>query len=84
MKTLLLVLPLVVAGCNTTTFEQKHEDGTYTKITNTRSVWSTDSYTCTLNTNGVASLTANKSSVDSNAIAAVAQGVAQGVMAAPK
>jgi hypothetical protein len=45
-------------------------------------MWSSDAYTCTLATNGTATLTASKSNVDAAAIAAIAQGVAQGLMQA--
>ena len=80
MKLLLLIPLLSITGCCATSFEVTQKDGTKVKWTNYRAVWATDAYTATLTTNG-ASLTVSKSSVDSAAIQAAANGAAQGVAA---
>ena len=49
-----------------------------------RFFWSTESYVCTLSTNGTGTLQASKSTVDSVALGAVAQGVAQGLASGVK
>lgn len=74
---------VLLTGCNTTVFTMTKPDGTKVSISNGRLLWTSDSYSATLTTNG-ASLSANKSSTDSTAMAAVAQGVIQGMAAAVK
>lgn len=68
-------------GCNTTTFT-KTADGAVT-IVNQRTLWTTDSYDCQWNTNG-ASLSVNKSGVDSQAVAAIGQLLIQAAGTAAK
>lgn len=77
----LIALALLITGCNTTTFKQTAKDGTTVTIANSRWLWTTESYSVKFDTNG-ASLTANKSSTDSAAIAAVAEGLVKGMTAA--
>jgi len=76
-------LPLLFAGCAVTTFDATKADGTKVHVTNTRLLWTTDSYAASI-ANDKASLTANKSSVDKEALAAVVQGAVQGAAAAAK
>lgn len=85
MKTLILIpiAALLLTGCNTTVFTAKKSDGTTVSISNHRFLWSSDSYSASLTTNG-ASLTANKSSSDSATIAAIVQGAVAGVGQAAK
>lgn len=64
---------LALAGCNTTTFERTSPDGSRVSVTNVRAFWSSESYACTITTNG-ASLTASKSNVDGAAISAAVEG----------
>jgi hypothetical protein len=83
-KSLLLLLPVALfAGCCATNFSATKPDGTKVAVSNYRLIWSTEAYNCNISSNS-ASLTANKSSTDSAAIAAVAQGVVQGMAAAAK
>ena len=76
-------LPLLFVGCAVTTFDATKADGTKVHVTNTRLFWTTDSYAASI-ANDKASLTANKSSVDKEALAAVVQGAVQGAAAAAK
>jgi hypothetical protein len=73
----LILIVMLGAGCNTTTFSETRPDGTQVRVTNCRAFWSSETYAATIGTNG-ASLTANKSSVESAAIAAAVQGAIQG------
>ena len=68
-------------GCAVTTFDATKADGTQVHVTNTRLLWSTDSYTASIGADK-ASLTASKSNVDKEALAAVIQGAVQGAAAA--
>lgn len=84
MKTLFLIgACALLAGCNTTSFTATKPDGTKIAISNNRFLWSSDSYSATLTTNG-ASLTANKSSADSATIQAIVQGAVAGAGQAVK
>lgn len=83
MKTLALISLLGLCGCVGIQYDQ--ESVTPTGVTNkvhiaaNRFFWSTESYSAMINTNGTGSLQASKSTVDSVALGAVAQGVAQGL-----
>lgn len=70
----------ICCGCNTTRFDATKPDGTKLVITNTRFLWATDSYVATFTTNG-ASLSANKSNVDREALGTI---VSAAVSAAAK
>lgn len=78
-----ICLMLLACGCCYTKFRVKKADGTEVSIENVRAIWTTDSYSATLSTNGAA-LSANKSSTDKEAIAAIVQGAVQGAAAAAK
>ena len=85
MKKVAVLVSLVVAtsmltGCNTIEFQKTSANGDSLTVRNQRMFWSTDSYEATLGTNS-ATLKASKSSVDSVAIGAVAEGVARGLAA---
>ena len=75
-KTFALIgLAALACGCNTTHFSVTNfdEQGRKTKtveITNRRALWATEGYSASYNTNG-ATLTASKSSVDKDALAAI-------------
>lgn len=79
----LCVLCGSITGCAVTTFDATKADGTKVHVTNTRVLWTTDSYAASI-ANDSASLSANKSSVDKEALAAVIQGAVQGAAAAAK
>jgi hypothetical protein len=83
MKTTIAIIGLAAmcCGCNTTTCKMERPDGTKICVVNNRFFWSSDSYMASFGTNS-ASLTANKSSVDANAIAAAVQGAINGAAAA--
>jgi len=74
---------VLLTGCNTTVFTAVKSDGTKVSVSNHRFLWTSDSYTATLSTNG-ASLSANKSSADSATISAIVQGAVSGVGQAAK
>lgn len=81
-----LLAASLLSGCNTITFEKQEVANGATntvRVSNRRVFWNTDSYEATLSTNS-ASLKASKSSVDSVAIGAVAEGVARGLAGGAK
>lgn len=67
-------------GCNTTSLTVTKPDGVVVRVNNTRLLWATDSYSASWSTNG-ASLSANKSNVDREALGVV---VSAAVSAAAK
>ena len=83
MKKLIVITSaaLLLTGCCATKFAFKKPDGSMVSITNYRLFWTTDSYNVSLSTN-TATMSANKSTVDSDSIAAVASGVVHGMEAA--
>ena len=86
MKTFItsLVAVVVLTGCVGIKYSSQHigPQGTnIVSISANRFFWSTESYSIVLNTNGGGSLQASKATVDSVALGAVAQGVAQGLSA---
>lgn len=70
---------LVLTGCNTTSFQSVRPDGTYIKVSNQRFFWQTELYALTLSSNS-ASLKATKANASSDAMGAVAEGVARGIV----
>lgn len=78
MKRLLLLLPLL-AGCAHISGERT-PDGTL-KLTTTRFLWSSQNvqFSLTDGTNMVVTLKASKSNSDSEALGAIAEGVARGL-----
>ena len=68
--TALTGLALIACGCNTTNFTASKPDGTKVSITNSRLFWTTDSYSASLK-GDEATLSANKSKTDTEAIGAV-------------
>jgi len=84
-KTLTIIgLALLCAGCNTTRFSRAQViDGktNITSLVNYRFLWANEGYTMTISSN-TASITCQKTSVDSQAIAAGVQGAVQGAMMA--
>jgi hypothetical protein len=82
MKTnlLLILFPLVVVSCCHIQGNVAFKDGTTAQFSCDRAIWSTDEYSFTYNTNGVITLTAQKSSADAQAMGAIAQGVATAVL----
>ena len=78
LRSLLALGALLLTGCNTLTFTAVRPDGTQVTIKSTRVVWSTESYRGEVS--GFGSLTATKSTVDTAAIAAAAEGAARGIM----
>lgn len=77
---LLTIIAATLAGCNTTSLTVTKPDGVIVSVRNTRLLWATDSYTASWNTNG-ASLSANKSNVDREALGTI---VSAAVSAAAK
>ena len=74
---------LVACGCNTTNFTATKPDGTKVSITNSRLFWTTDSYSATLK-GDEATLSANKSKTDTEAITAVVTAAVSSAAAAAK
>lgn len=68
----LFVAALAFCGCNTTSFESVKSDGTRVCVSNSRLFWATENYSVTFGTN-TATLTANKSNTDRDAIAAAVE-----------
>ena len=71
---------ILLCGCNTTSLTVTKPDGVVVSVRNTRILWATDSYAASWSTNG-ASLSANKSNVDREALGVV---VSAAVSAAAK
>ena len=76
----LATVQLLLAGCNTITFDKTAPDGSRTVVTCCRAFWSSEEYEAILGTNS-ASLKAKKSGVDTAAIAAAAEGAVRGLVA---
>jgi hypothetical protein len=79
MKWRIILLPLLLCGCNSVVFE-KQDGGAIVRVKATRVFWATESYEAKLTKDG-GSLKASKSTVDSVALGAVAEGVAKGLAA---
>lgn len=78
----IIATAIMAAGCCATKYSVSSPDGkSQVKVSNYRFFWTTDSYAVNFNTNGTASIAVNKSATDSTALAAVAQGVVQGMVA---
>lgn len=75
---MLLSAALLCVGCNTTSFERTMPDGSTVRVANSRVFWSTESYEATMTETG-ATLKAEKSRADAQAIKAAAEGVARGL-----
>lgn len=73
----------VCTGCNTTTFDATKPDGTKIHIVNNRLLWTTDSYAAELSGER-ASLNANKSKTDTEALKAVVEAAVTSAAAAAK
>ena len=67
MKKLILIIPLFIAGCDTTNIQ-----GPNWKATNTRFLWSTESFTASMATNGTATIQATASNPDEESIKTLA------------
>lgn len=77
----LAVVSIFCVGCNTTSFERILPDGSTVSVSNSRVFWSTESYEATMTETG-ATLKAEKSREDAQAIKAAAEGVARGLASA--
>lgn len=83
LLTALLMAAVLITGCCATSYTLKQPGGQEITVKNNRFFWATDSYSVNFSTNG-ASISVNKSSTDSAAIGAVAEGVAKGLASAVK
>ena len=86
-KVLALFAVLLLTGCVGISYDVQQVTAMGTNhihLSANRFFWSSESYVASINTNGTGSLQASKSSVDSVALGAVAQGVAQGLASGAK
>jgi len=82
----LVLLAFAATGCNTITFTKTEVTATSTNtvtVHSARVFWATESYQAELRPDG-GSISATKSTVDSVALGAVAEGVARGMASSAK
>lgn len=79
MKRIIALLAVVATGCSTSYIESAG-----VKAHNTRWFWSSTDFKASLDTNGVMSVELKSSSSDQASLAAVAEGVAKGMVAGAK
>lgn len=70
---------LLSTGCASVSFKTPTSE-----VRVVRFCWATESYKCSISTNGVASLEATKSSADAQTAGAIAEGVTKGIAAGIK
>lgn len=73
------LIPLLLCGCNTTSFEQTAPDGTVIRVVNNRFAWKTETYAIKLGEN---SITTSGSGADNEVIKSVAEGAVAGALKA--